>query len=430
MCSGFYYRSFKKININYDFIQTCFERGKKTESDIFTTMYETLTHEVYHGISKQGKILGLTESSRREIYGIALNEIFNENAADRTVYTARNEEEKLKRKTNGYSEITFLVDLLSASLGIDDKIMLKSGIQNREKLYNVLKRNYSEYDFNKNILSKFQGIETNLDMIYNCIYGDTIDPCLKFYSNSLYENIYSLASNNLKCNNTELDSQYVQTIVKSYHNLDFLINESLEQFISKKCISPQSAKNIKENLKDLKIDYLKQVTDIIKFVKIKSQIQDEEFELYAKDFAKHGELSKESDIIKSVFGVEIIDDDIEKRKTCIENEIQKYKNQEYSENEWDNKEIIKQMKKIYNDKTMEIQQKENKLIYRFFRKIKNSRGQKFLQYTQNDEIYKENKKIFDEKYKVDIKNIKEISNVNQKNVEKTKNEPKNDVEKM
>lgn len=122
----------KLIKINSSF----FEKNPDHER-----MYKTLTHEIYHGMigrkNEKGKTYTglefLDESGNR--HGIALNEVFNETAADLSTY-AKDEsfERDFYKKTMGYPNITFVVPLLAASLGVTVKEFAKIGIKTQEEI--------------------------------------------------------------------------------------------------------------------------------------------------------------------------------------------------------------------------------------------------------------------------------------------------------
>lgn len=134
---GIYYSRTKHIYIN------CEHRDFKKDCIDYLEMYEVLTHETYHAISKglkietnnpnvaivdpKGMIL-LADAEEQD--GEAANEIWTETAANRTSYKRTQEDdERFRANTNGYSNITFLVNLLSASFGIKEREILKAGIR-------------------------------------------------------------------------------------------------------------------------------------------------------------------------------------------------------------------------------------------------------------------------------------------------------------
>ncbi len=107
----------------------------------FEKMYETLTHEVYHGMSahktdKNKTYTGLQffdENGNK--CGKALNEAFNEYAADMASCNVNQAtEEKYYRITYAYSDITFIVPLLAAAVGVTEKEIVKHGITSRDDL--------------------------------------------------------------------------------------------------------------------------------------------------------------------------------------------------------------------------------------------------------------------------------------------------------
>ena len=107
----------------------------------FENMYENLTHEVYHAMSahktdKNKTYTGLQffdENGNK--CGRALNEAFNEYAADMASCSVNQvTEEKYYRITYEYSDITFIVPLLAAAIGVTEKEIVKHGITSRDDL--------------------------------------------------------------------------------------------------------------------------------------------------------------------------------------------------------------------------------------------------------------------------------------------------------
>lgn len=97
----------------------------------YEIMYESLTHEIYHAMSEvttyeKRDAAGLEFFHNGIIYGITLNEVFNEYAADMASYSrTRIDEQRCYHRTNGYTGETFTVPLLATALGVTEKELLK-----------------------------------------------------------------------------------------------------------------------------------------------------------------------------------------------------------------------------------------------------------------------------------------------------------------
>lgn len=107
----------------------------------FEKMYEVLTHEVYHAMSahktdKNKTYTGLQFFDEKgNKCGTALNEVFNEYAAVMASNSVNQEtEQNYYRITYGYPDITFIVPLLAAAVGVTEKEIVKHGITSREDL--------------------------------------------------------------------------------------------------------------------------------------------------------------------------------------------------------------------------------------------------------------------------------------------------------
>ena len=129
----------------------------------FEKMYEVLTHEVYHAMSahktdKNKTYTGLQFFDEKGTKcGRALNEAFNEYAADMASYGGnRVIEENYYRRTYGYPGITYIVPILAAAVGVTEKEIVKHGITSRDDLMEFMlskipesKREDFQTDFKK-----------------------------------------------------------------------------------------------------------------------------------------------------------------------------------------------------------------------------------------------------------------------------------------
>lgn len=114
-------------------------------------MYNILSHEVYHAISKKGKFLGLQEHGVKDIQrnGVALNEVITEVASTITSFGATEKDFINNAKsTYGYDKITFFTKLLSDAIGVSEKEILKAGMESRRKLQDVIYAQFPEEQHN------------------------------------------------------------------------------------------------------------------------------------------------------------------------------------------------------------------------------------------------------------------------------------------
>ena len=141
---------------------------------IATEIYNILTHEVYHAISKKGKYLGVQEHGVSDMKknGVALNEVITE-VASTTTSLSMNEKSFINniKQTYGYDKITFFTRMLSDVIGVSEKAILKAGIEGREEFQNLIYSQFPEsnHDDVKNMMNATTNIM--LAMLYSIEHG-------------------------------------------------------------------------------------------------------------------------------------------------------------------------------------------------------------------------------------------------------------------
>lgn len=165
---GLYSPKKKKIILNEDYVRECLNIGKTRLDDL----YATLTHEVYHALSKDenGKDRLGSINRYNGKYNKTLLESIIETAADRTVFS-RTEEDKynFRKETNGYPEMTFVVPALAATYGVSEREFLRHAIMGRENLVRFLSSNAKEVP--ERTASFLDGIELNLYKMHDALYS-------------------------------------------------------------------------------------------------------------------------------------------------------------------------------------------------------------------------------------------------------------------
>ena len=111
-------------------------------------LYEILTHEVYHALSrdKDGKdrLASINSYTKRENY--SLLEVIVEKAADRCVYPRGNGGAPYyTQNTYGYADITFLTDAIEATYGVKEKEFLREAIMGRDRMIRFLAKSGNEH---------------------------------------------------------------------------------------------------------------------------------------------------------------------------------------------------------------------------------------------------------------------------------------------
>lgn len=172
---GVYKSGKKKIQLNETYYSSKLRNYGSEE--VGKMLYETLTHEMYHAIADGPVHSGVSTYNvlKNDYEGDTLNEVITEAAANRTSYTRTSRDfEQGRSKTDGYSDITFVANLLAASMGVTEKEFLKAGIQNRKELMNLFNSKFPSNSLAKTAQKEyFDKIESSLDVIYNLNYEKT-----------------------------------------------------------------------------------------------------------------------------------------------------------------------------------------------------------------------------------------------------------------
>ncbi len=247
----------KKILINRD-IFTKIEHENPDE--IYVKLYEVLTHEVYHAIGMRGDgATGLkyqygNQRNGKDYAGTALNETFNEAAASRASFSKTMKDFKNYRaKTIAFPELTFVPNLLAASLGVSEKEILKAGIVAGEVSRQELGRLFREKFQNQEILCEayeiFQEFEVNLGILFNNLYKarTSSQDFNKNYIKKLYSSIYELASLQIANDTREITFNYIAELFYRYSKMDKIRQDSLGDFIIYGSIKSQDKEEILKN---------------------------------------------------------------------------------------------------------------------------------------------------------------------------------------
>jgi len=206
-------------------------------------MYETLSHEVYHAISDRLTSLGVATMDllRLDWKGDALNEIITEVAADRSSHSrTRVDFEYGYSKTDGYSGITFVSNLLAASMGVTEKEFLRAGVQNRKELMKLFNSKFPSKTIAETAKKEyFDKIESSLDVIYNLSYKnsgkdnqiDIKNQLRESALTTLYKSAYELALFQISHDNTRTASQKGDEASFRFFKLENIVNDSLDNFM-------------------------------------------------------------------------------------------------------------------------------------------------------------------------------------------------------
>lgn len=170
---GLYQPKIKQITLNKDYVYDCLKWGQSG----LENLYVTLTHEVYHALSKDefGKDRLGSRNRYNGKYNSTLLETIVETAADRTVFS-RTENDKyfFRKETNGYPEMTFVVPVIAATYGVSEREFLKHAIMGRDNLINFLASTAKETS--NEVAGFLDGIELNLAKMHKALYSKRKNP--------------------------------------------------------------------------------------------------------------------------------------------------------------------------------------------------------------------------------------------------------------
>ena len=115
----------------------------------YIEIYDTLTHEVYHALSRDkdgnDKLLSVNMFTGKKNKG--LMEAVISKAANRTTLNQYYDNIFYKRDSHGYDDTVFVVDLIAAAYGISEKEFLKSALKGKVNLIQTKKQ--SKYNHKK-----------------------------------------------------------------------------------------------------------------------------------------------------------------------------------------------------------------------------------------------------------------------------------------
>lgn len=134
-------------------------------------LYEILTHELFHAVTFDEHGEDRLESLNRytKEYNVSLLEAIVEKAAHRCVYPANSSHKPyLNQNKVGYTDITFITDAIGAVYGVTEKEFLKNGIMGRDRLAKFLSEKAGESE--DETLEFLDEIEVNYAMLHNTLY--------------------------------------------------------------------------------------------------------------------------------------------------------------------------------------------------------------------------------------------------------------------
>lgn len=247
----------KKIQLNRTYFS--FKMRDYDDIDLGEMLYETLSHEVYHAISDRFNLgVETYDYIKREWNGAALNEVITEVSANRASFSRTTRDfEQGRSKTDGYGDITFVANLMAASLGTTEKEFLIAGIQNRKELMKLFKSKFPSNAVARTAKKEyFDKIEASLDVIYNLNYKerDEDEPAeigsqlRKSALTTLYKSAYELALFQISNDKTKSRAELADEASFRFLKLEKILFDSAKSFENRRNINKNDANAMHDDI--------------------------------------------------------------------------------------------------------------------------------------------------------------------------------------
>lgn len=328
-----------------------------------------------------------------------MNEIFTETAATRTTYVrTKEDDEHFRMETEGYPELTCIVNLLAASFGIEEREILRGGIQNREELKRALTKYISTGD--DILLRNVDLLECNVDMLFTALYRNKNNSINKTIVASTLEKIqdyiYEITEMRIAFDRREINQNYAERLAYDYQKIEKIILESIVSYEVLGYIDKKMKDKTYWKIAEKEDELIKQVSDVIALAENKSNMMNEQ---EAVNAARTGEYI-------DTFGTESQKN--LKNRFCLVENYPKTNHEFDNVVQWDNESVIKIMKQLWREKEVVDVRKEIifEKISHFFSGFKNRKQKKLNASGEND--FTDLKSDFDERYKVPPENLEPI----------------------
>lgn len=343
--SGIYIPDTKEILIAEGYSQTMPE----------DKLYQTLTHEVYHALSKDengfdrlGGYNGLTGQ-----YNGSLLEAIVEKSSYRAVFgNDRQSNVYFNNSADGYSDITFIIDALEATYGVSEKDLLKNAIMGRKRLAGFLAEHsgetqHSAYRF-------LDELEISYSQLHHTLYPfeeEEQAPYQKLQNISrALSGIYNLCENKMSERITNSKVQSYNDISNlndnfkySHNKLSAIMDDRINYFST----------NYDSNIKDIVEWYtrtnrentLVKINDIENVVQASQNFSNQTEFLNAYYWASTGRLAEVSPQCKAYYGIQ---NNFQYELPITQEIVNKEFEDEKFGAQYDNSKVVKLIKKVIN----------------------------------------------------------------------------------
>ena len=156
----------------YSSNEKCIKLGPSALKESDQLLYQTLTHEVYHALSKdpvtmEDRLSGGFNRFTGQ-YNSSLLETIVEKASFKTVFSTKPNNAYYNNNSIGYKDMTFVLDAIEAVYGVNEQALLRRGIQSRDNLAEFLGSTIGE---NKEDTLKFlDKLEMHFSRLHRSMY--------------------------------------------------------------------------------------------------------------------------------------------------------------------------------------------------------------------------------------------------------------------
>jgi len=163
-CNGVYFPKNKSIMISNELF------NRKPVD--YVGIYETLTHEVYHALSRDSR--GNDRLLTRNIYTgtshVSLLETIISKCSNRAVENRVRDNIFFNSSKYGYNATTFALDIIASVYGVSERELLQSSLKGKDNLVESL--SFKKNEPKDKTLKYIDAIEANLTRIHNTCYTD------------------------------------------------------------------------------------------------------------------------------------------------------------------------------------------------------------------------------------------------------------------
>lgn len=349
--AGIYSFDTRDITISEEYI-----KNAKTPQD-FEKIYEIFTHEVFHALARDehGTAKISTQNRYTKMAYYSLEEAIVEKAADRCVYGRRWDEKNspfFHQNEFGYSDITYITDVIEATYGVSEKAFLRHAIQGRKNVEVFLSAISGEKE--EDTLDYLDRVELNYSTLHKALYSqnlsneqaanvikDTMTAGLLISSWKMNENIGRLDG----------DAQDFQIRVGDFkygHNKLYLVSKHAAEHFDSRFSNQNIFSHVFGVIKNTRDDNSYRINTLSELLKKQADIPQEDMRILI-EAAKRGKRELEGENLFEKYEIS------QESPEFIPLESDSYlgfRRSDFESTEWDNAEIsedVKVFKDIYEE---------------------------------------------------------------------------------